>query len=63
MDFLQTFKQVNRWRRGANIPQPCPTEIGIALDSLIYEIEKYRAKRSITSKRKPLKPKQIKHYL
>ena len=36
LDFIKNFQE---WRRGAEIPQPHPTEIGIALDKLIKYCE------------------------
>lgn len=32
---IKTTEKFNRWRRGANIEMPNPTEIGIAIDMLI----------------------------
>jgi hypothetical protein len=36
LDFIKNYQA---WRRGAEIPQPNPTEIGIALDKLIAYCE------------------------
>ena len=32
---IELLRNYNRWRRGAEIPQPNPTEIGIAINTLI----------------------------
>lgn len=32
---IKTTEKFNRWRRGANIEMPNPTEIGVAIDMLI----------------------------
>jgi len=32
---IRILKNYNRWRRGAEIPQPPPFEIGIAIDTAI----------------------------
>ena len=34
---IEFLRDYNRWRRGAEIPQPNPTEIGIAINTLIEE--------------------------
>ena len=36
---LEFIKNFQAWRRGAEIAQPNPTEIGEALDKLIYFCE------------------------
>ena len=36
LDFLKLY---NKWRRGADIPQPDPVKIGVALDWAISQIE------------------------
>ncbi len=33
------LKEFNKWRRGKNIPQPNPKEIGLAIDSAIKHLE------------------------
>jgi len=32
---LDILENLNKWRRGAEIPQPDPTEIGLAIDFVI----------------------------
>lgn len=39
---LKILKRYNRWRRGADIKQPCPREIGEAIDIAI-EVLKEKA--------------------
>ena len=34
---IEFLRDYNRWRRGAEIPQPNPTEIGVAINTLIEE--------------------------
>ena len=34
---IELLRNYNRWRRGAEIPQPNPTEIGVAINTLIEE--------------------------
>lgn len=41
-DSIETLRQYNRWRRGADIPQPKPVEIGEAIDAAIEEIRTLR---------------------
>ena len=36
LDFIKNYQA---WRRGSEIPQPHPTEIGIALDRMIAYCE------------------------
>ena len=35
---IKTLREYNRWRRGADIPQPDPTKIGKAIDFAIREM-------------------------
>lgn len=45
MDTKQAVKIVtnfNKWRRGAKLPQPNPTDIGIAIDIVLMELKKYQ---------------------
>lgn len=37
---IEILKYFNKWRRGADIPQPNPTEIGKAIDKIINDYEK-----------------------
>ena len=37
LDCRAILKRHNRWRRGAKIPQDCPTFIGEAIDLIILE--------------------------
>jgi hypothetical protein len=39
MTYLQTLKDYNAWRRGAEMPQPAPAEIGEAIDTAIARLE------------------------
>lgn len=39
MTYLQTLKDYNAWRRGAEMPQPDPAEIGEAIDTAIARLE------------------------
>lgn len=39
MTNTQTLKTYNEWRRGADIPQPNPTDIGVAIDGVLSELE------------------------
>lgn len=41
-DHIETLRQYNRWRRGADIPQPKPVEIGEAIDAAIEDIRTLR---------------------
>lgn len=34
------LKNYNKWRRGAEIPQPDPKELGIAIDEILNYFEK-----------------------
>ena len=36
---IRILKRYNKWRRGAEIMQPNPTELGIAIDIVIASIE------------------------
>lgn len=37
---IEFLKNYNKWRRGEEIPQPNPTEIGVALNDVIQWVEK-----------------------
>jgi len=37
-EIIKTLKTFNEWRRGSNIPQPDPTELGKAIDLAIKEL-------------------------
>lgn len=43
MTNTETLKTYNEWRRGADIPQPNPTDIGIAIDGVLSELDELRA--------------------
>lgn len=45
---ITTLKQYNKWRRGAEIPQPDPKLIGIAIDKALELIEKKHHHSTIT---------------
>lgn len=32
---IKKLKKFNKWKRGANIPQPDPTEIGLIIDKIV----------------------------
>lgn len=36
---IKTLTTYNKWRRGAEIPQPNPTEIGLAIDKILKELK------------------------
>ena len=36
---IKVLKIYNKWRRGADIPQPHPTEIGLAIDKILKELK------------------------
>lgn len=36
----EILRNYNLWRRGADIPQPCHTKIGIALDIVLDKLDK-----------------------
>lgn len=42
MTNTQTLKTYNEWRRGADIPQPNPADIGIAIDGVLSELEELK---------------------
>jgi hypothetical protein len=42
---IEFLRDYNRWRRGAEIPQPNPTEIGVAINTLIEEYIKLSNER------------------
>lgn len=37
MNTIKQLETYNQWRRGADIPQPNPTELGLAIDRVILE--------------------------
>lgn len=41
-DHIETLRQYNLWRRGAEMDQPHPEGIGQAIDAAISEIERRR---------------------
>lgn len=43
IDCVAILRHYNRWRRGADIPQADPKEIGKAIDEAIEEIEHLRS--------------------
>ena len=36
---IKILTTYNKWRRGADIPQPHPTEIGLAIDKILKELK------------------------
>ena len=38
-EIIKDLKEYNYWRRGANTPQPNPTELGILIDNVIEVLE------------------------
>ena len=42
-DYLEYY---NRWRRGAEIPQPDPTELGIFIDEAVKMLKEYEKIRN-----------------
>lgn len=42
---LKVLIAFNAWRRGAEIPMPCPTLIGKAIDAAIEHMRKKKAKK------------------
>lgn len=44
-DHIETLREHNAWRRGAEIPQPSPEKIGDAIDAAIAEIVFLRQKK------------------
>lgn len=41
---IKTLRTFNRWRRGADIAQPDPKEIGVAIDIAIAIVDRMQAK-------------------
>jgi hypothetical protein len=39
----QILKRFNRWRRGAEIKQPCPKQIGLAIESAIKHLKSIKS--------------------
>lgn len=35
---IKVLTTYNKWRRGAEIPQPNPTEIGLAIDKILKKL-------------------------
>lgn len=44
IEFLESY---NKWRRGAEMPQPNPTDIGVAIDELIKDYKRLSNERDI----------------
>lgn len=44
---IEFMKQFQKWRRGADIPQPSPAAIGRGLDALILAAERYEKLRRL----------------
>lgn len=49
---IAILRQFNKWRRGADMPQPNPKKIGLAIDAAIAELEKTNKGVSKCRKRK-----------
>lgn len=41
-DCVDVLRSYNAWRRGGDIPQPSPSDIGTAIDDAIEELEYFR---------------------
>ena len=39
---IETLENFNKWRRGAEMPMPNPTAIGIAIDDAIEILKQYK---------------------
>ena len=37
---ITLLEDYNRWRRGAEIPQPKPTQVGVAISIVLAELKK-----------------------
>lgn len=42
---IEQVKEYQAWRRGAETPQPNPTQLGIAIDILIANVERIKSKK------------------
>lgn len=49
---IKILENYNQWRRGADIPQPNPKLIGIAIDKAIKELKPLAIIRNLTDKNK-----------
>lgn len=45
LEALKILITFNTWRRGAEMPMPCPTEIGKAIDVAIEHLRKKKEKK------------------
>ena len=52
-EIIRVLHAYQKWRRGANIPQPDPKEIGRAIDGAIRELRNCQ-RLKINSPKKPL---------
>lgn len=41
-DIIRVLHYYQKWRRGANIPQPDPKEIGRAIDGAVRELRNFQ---------------------
>jgi hypothetical protein len=39
LEKIEFLKNYNKWRRGEEIPQPNPTEIGVAINDIVEKLE------------------------
>ena len=61
-EIINQLHYFQKWRRGANLKQPDPTEIGKAIDGAIRELRNFqRLKMKIEKKKLPQGTKQLNH--
>lgn len=64
-EIIETLKEYNDWRRGADLPQPAPAVIGLAIDNAIHllEIEPFfaflRTHRAVAKFKRECKPLKV----
>ena len=42
---IEQVKEYQAWRRGAETPQPNPTQLGIAIEILIENVKRIKSKK------------------
>ncbi len=43
-DLIKRLEEYNRWRRGADIPQPCPEQLGKDIDEAVRILKQARGR-------------------